>query len=149
MDEVDSQPQTFKQSYFPKHFFNSRSLSLPWKGGMRSISPLLCPARLCKKKGARTCLGRRRRFGFLSAENQTFAPPSGCIGNFFAHDSDKIKGSEGHFVSLPVVRGGGTACSPAVTEGIATDSDTIFHRLHLINLIPHLRWSPFPFQGKA
>ena len=40
--------------------------------------------------------------------------------------------------NLPVVRGGGTACPTAVTEGIATDSDTIFHRLHLINLIQPL-----------
>jgi len=26
-DEVDSQPNTFKQSYFSKRFFNSRSIS--------------------------------------------------------------------------------------------------------------------------
>ena len=37
-------------------------------------SPLLCPARLREKKGARTCPGRRRRFGFLSAENQKRKP---------------------------------------------------------------------------
>ena len=44
---------------------------------MRLISPLLCPARLREKKGARTRWGRGRRFGFLSAENQKRKPRGG------------------------------------------------------------------------
>ena len=52
--------------------------------------------------------------------------------------------------SLPVVMGGGTACLPAVTEGIATDEETAFHLLLLINLIPHRRaMVPLPLPGEG
>ena len=69
------------------------------------------------------------------------------VALYFVHGKGEVRPLKESVpcVSLPLARGGGTACSPAVTEGIATDEETSFRLFLLINLIPRLRRSPFPF----